>query len=168
MDAPAPIPLVYTIAGCSEHSGAYVAENILVDSPLDTASRWSGAYQSSSDVEQWMLLRLADLTILKSITFGKYYKRHPCNMKEFKVFVGLTEDNMTEVLHAGLKNDSVQETFSIRHIDRAGIFLPTRYVKIIPLSAYGQSSGFHTSIWHVALSGIVDESYVQRIRERHD
>ena len=58
---------------------------------------------------------------------------HPCNMKEFKVFVGMTEDNMTEVLHSGLKNDTIPETFAIKHTNSAGVAFPTRYVKIVPI-----------------------------------
>lgn len=59
---------------------------------------------------------------------------HPCNMREFKLFVGETEDNMTQVLHAVLKNDSVPETFSLRTTNQAGIQFPTRFIKIVPLS----------------------------------
>lgn len=55
-------------------------------------------------------------------------------MKEFKLYVGLDEDNMTEVLHAELKNDHIPETFAIRDVNRAGLAFPTRYVKIQPLS----------------------------------
>lgn len=55
-------------------------------------------------------------------------------MKEFKLYVGLSEDNMTEVLHAGLKNDPAAEMFYIRSINQAGLTFPTRYVKIEPLS----------------------------------
>ena len=32
--------------------------------------------------------------------------------------------------------------------------------------AHGQS--FHISIWHVALNGIVDEEYVERVRSRYE
>ncbi|KAH9920145.1 Muskelin N-terminus-domain-containing protein [Fomitopsis serialis] len=165
MDEPPTVPLRYHIAGCSEHSGKYVAENVLEDSPLDQTSRWSGAYQSPN-VKQWMLLRLQDVTVLKSITFGKFHKPHPCNMKEFKVYVGMSEDSMTEVLHAGLRNDSTKETFSIRHCNNAGVCFPTRYVKVLPLSAHGQS--FHTSIWHIAMAGIIDSAFVERVKAQHD
>ncbi|OCH88092.1 hypothetical protein OBBRIDRAFT_780673 [Obba rivulosa] len=162
---PPVVPIKYTIASCSEHSGRYVAENVLVDSPTDQGSRWSGAYQTPN-AKQWMLLRTESLCVLKSVKFGKYHKPHPCNMKEFKLYVGESEDNMTEVLHSGLKNDSVPETFSIRHTNRAGLYFPTQYIKIMPLSAHGHS--FHTSIWHVALTGIVEEQFVDKVRERHD
>ncbi|KZT71745.1 hypothetical protein DAEQUDRAFT_776737 [Daedalea quercina L-15889] len=165
MDEPPTVPLRYHIAGCSEHSGKYAPENILEDNPLDQTSRWSGAYLSPN-VKQWMLLRLQEVVVLKSITFGKFHKPHPCNMKEFKVYVGLSEDNMAEVLHAALRNDSVKETFTIRHSNNAGICFPTRYVKVVPLSAHGQS--FHTSIWHIALAGIIDPNLVEKVRARHN
>ena len=59
---------------------------------------------------------------------------HPCNMKQFKLYAGLDENNMSEVLHSGLKNDIVPETFSVKHTNRAGVCFPTLYVKIVPLS----------------------------------
>jgi hypothetical protein len=40
---------------------------------------------------------------------------HVCNLKEFKVYGGLTPNNMTELLHSGLKNDSEKETFALKH-----------------------------------------------------
>ncbi len=58
-------------------------------------------------------------------------------MKEFKVYIGMSEDNMTEVLAANLKNDVIPETFSIRHTNRSLVEFPTRYVKIVPLSLVG-------------------------------
>ncbi|EGO00214.1 hypothetical protein SERLA73DRAFT_51827 [Serpula lacrymans var. lacrymans S7.3] len=87
-------------------------------------------------------------------------------MKEFKLYVGLHQDHMTEVLHCGLKNDTVAETFAVRHVNNMGICFPTRFIKIVPLSAHGQS--FHTSIWFVSLLGIADPSYVEQICARYD
>lgn len=55
-------------------------------------------------------------------------------MKEFKLFVGVNEEHMSEVLHSGLKNDSISETFPIKHVNKAGVCFPTRYVKIVPFS----------------------------------
>ena len=55
-------------------------------------------------------------------------------MKEFKVYIGLNEDNMTQVLHASLKDDASPETFSIQFSTHSGIPLPSRYVRIEPLS----------------------------------
>jgi hypothetical protein len=54
-------------------------------------------------------------------------------MKEFKVFVGMTEDKLTEVLHSGLKNDATPETFAIKHTDSAGVAFTSQYVKIVPI-----------------------------------
>ncbi|KAG6865484.1 hypothetical protein C0991_002196 [Blastosporella zonata] len=87
-------------------------------------------------------------------------------MKDFKLYVGLSEDRMSEVLRTGLKNDITPETFPIKQTNNAGICFPTRYVKIVPISAHGQS--FHTSIWHIALAGITDEAYVERVRQKYD
>lgn len=55
-------------------------------------------------------------------------------MKEFKLYVGLSEDNMTEVLHAGLKNDAFPEMFPIRSVNQAGLTFPSRFIRIEPLS----------------------------------
>ena len=56
-------------------------------------------------------------------------------MKEFKLYVGITDDHMTEVLHYSvLKNDPIAETFPIKHTNSAGVSFPTRFVKIVPLS----------------------------------
>ncbi|KAI0675370.1 Muskelin N-terminus-domain-containing protein [Trametes maxima] len=161
---PEVVPVRYEVVGSSEHSGEYVAENIIVDRPRDHSSRWSAANGSPS-TKQWIRIRLKTLSVLKSITFGKFHKTHPCNMKDFKVLVGANEDNMTEVLRAGLKNDTTPETFSIRSTNRVGLPFPTRYVEIVPLSVHGQN--FNTSIWHVSFSGIVDETYVEQVHSRH-
>jgi hypothetical protein len=55
-------------------------------------------------------------------------------MKEFRLYVGASQHNMVEVLHSGLKNDSIPETFPVKCVNRAGVRFPTRYVKIVPLS----------------------------------
>ncbi len=60
---PPPIQLSYTIAGCSEHSNRFVAENIMVDLPSDPNSRWSGLHENPS-IKQWILLRLDTLSVI--------------------------------------------------------------------------------------------------------
>lgn len=162
---PSSVPLHYTIAQSTSHSGKYGPEHILLDRPQDQSSRWSGAYQGNN-AKQWILLKLDQMSILKTLTFGKFSKPHPCNMKDFKVYVGITEDNLVEVLHGGLKNDTTSEAFPIRHINNAQVCFPTRYVKIVPLSAHGQN--FHTSIWHVSMTGISDKKYVEHIYRIHE
>ncbi|KAF9028988.1 hypothetical protein BDZ89DRAFT_1065702 [Hymenopellis radicata] len=158
------VALVYSIAYASPHSGSYAPNNILVDSPADHSSRWSGAHQGPA--KQCLILRLKSLAVVKSITFGKHSKPHPCNMKEFKVYIGMSEDNMTEVLAANLKNDIIPETFSIRHTNRSLVEFPTRYVKIVPLSAH--SPGFHLSIWFVSMTGISDPVYIDNVQRKYE
>ncbi|KAF5357318.1 hypothetical protein D9758_005835 [Tetrapyrgos nigripes] len=167
MQAPPPEPsqtLSYSIVDSSSHSGKYSPRNILIDNPADQGSRWSTSVQSNSN--HWILLRLNNLAVLKTITFGKYHKSHPCTMKEFKVFVGTKPEHLTEVLHASLRNDSIPETFSIKHINNIGLCFPARYIKILPLSAHGQS--FNSSIWHVSMTGIADEVYVDGVKRTYD
>lgn len=60
------VPLKYSIAAASEHSGVYVASNILRDEPADSTSRWSGASQIPH-VKQWITLRLDKLAVLSSV-----------------------------------------------------------------------------------------------------
>lgn len=75
------VPLKYTIAAASEHSGVYVASNILRDEPTDSTSRWSGASQIPH-VKQWVTLRLDNLAVLSLvpcsftlISFQRYVSR---------------------------------------------------------------------------------------------
>ena len=53
----------YEIAGASEHSGAYVPENIIHDRPRDQNSRWSGVVPTTNP-RQWIRLRLKRLAVL--------------------------------------------------------------------------------------------------------
>ncbi|KAL5523550.1 hypothetical protein ACEPAG_7723 [Sanghuangporus baumii] len=61
----------YKIAGCSEHSGRYVADNIKYDRPNDQTSRWSSAKDNSIYGRSWILIELENISLLESITFGK-------------------------------------------------------------------------------------------------
>lgn len=53
---------------------------------------------------------------------------------------------MTEILHSGLKNDSISETFPIRHVNNAGVYFPTRYVKIVPLSSVTMDEIYYSKL----------------------
>ncbi|TFK34006.1 Muskelin [Crucibulum laeve] len=154
---PPSVPLTYSILKATKHSGQYVPDNILVDKPMDSLSRWSG---EGIGTEQWILLRLEAPSVLKSITFGKLSKAHPCNMKDFKFLIGPSEDKLTEILSASLKNDTIPETFALKHINSVGIPFPTHYVKIAPISSHAPK--FNISIWHVSMNGINDPVYVAK------
>ncbi|KAJ4483838.1 Muskelin N-terminus-domain-containing protein [Lentinula aciculospora] len=149
----------YTVHECSSYGAHFYPENILVDDPSNFKSRWT---TEPFEPVHWILLRLNKLSILKTITFGKYRIANPCNMKDFKVYVGMTPENMTEVLHSSLKNDTIRESFSIRHHNSTGHCFPTRFIKIEPLSVHNQS--YTSSIWHVSLTGIINEALVEKVK----
>uniref|UniRef100_A0A8B9C4S1 Muskelin n=2 Tax=Anser TaxID=8842 RepID=A0A8B9C4S1_9AVES len=130
-------------------------KNILVDKPNDQSSRWSS---ESNYPPQYLILKLERPAIVQSITFGKYEKTHVCNLKKFKVFGGMNEENMTDLLSSGLKNDYNKETFTLKHKIDEQMF-PCRFIKIVPLLSWGPS--FNFSIWYVELNGIDDPDVVQ-------
>ncbi|KAG7169261.1 Muskelin-like [Homarus americanus] len=149
-------PLKYSIHKFSTYSSNYVPENILEDKPNDQASRWSS---DSNNPPQFLILKLEQPAVLKTITFGKYEKTHVCNIKKFRVYGGLSDDNMILLLESGLKNDTVPETFLLKHTV-SGHQFPVRFVKIVPLQSWG--STFNFSIWHVGLRGCDDWTVVQK------
>nr|XP_053629064.1 muskelin-like isoform X1 [Cherax quadricarinatus]XP_053629065.1 muskelin-like isoform X1 [Cherax quadricarinatus] len=149
-------PLKYSIHKFSTYSSNYVPENILEDKPNDQGSRWSS---DSNNPPQFLILKLERPAVLKTITFGKYEKTHVCNIKKFRVYGGLSDDNMILLLESGLKNDTVPETFLLKHTV-SGHQFPVRFVKIVPLQSWG--STFNFSIWHVGLRGCDDWAVVQK------
>lgn len=97
--------------------------NIIVDEPSDQTSRWSSDNDNHPQVSynnfycvyliftnvfilrkefilymQYLILKLQQPAIVQTITFGKYEKTHVCNIKKFKVYGGLEEENMMELL----------------------------------------------------------------------
>lgn len=144
--------LEFKIYKYSSFSSSYVPENILVDKPSDQTSRWSSDIDNH---QQFLILKLQCPAVVKTITFGKYEKTHVCNIKKFKVYGGLEPENMMELLESELKNDSIPETFELKHIlGNEQNYFPIRYIKILPLQSWGPS--FNFSIWHVRLTGIDD------------
>lgn len=89
--------------------------------------------------------------------FISLYIVHVCNLKEFKVYAGPTLDSLHLILHTGLNNDTVPESFppdySLSGLPDKLPF-PVRFVKIVPLAAWG--SNFNFSIWYIELRGWVD------------
>ncbi|KAJ3154115.1 Muskelin 1, intracellular mediator containing kelch motif [Geranomyces michiganensis] len=155
-----PEQLGYGIHSWSSHSASYHPRNIAVNKPQDQSSRWSSG---SNNQLQHITIKLDRMSIVHTITFGKYHKVHVCNLKEFKVFGGLTPTNMIELLHSGLRNDSEPETFSLKHKANDVLF-PCLYLKIVPLLAWG--ANFNFSIWYVELRGICQSQTVEKVH--HD
>lgn len=67
----------------------------------------------------------------------------------------------------GLKNDSVPETFELRHLDiGTGELAPIVYLKIVPMLSWGPS--FNFSIWYVELLGRDDPFFVRDSMRLYD
>ncbi|KAF9571608.1 hypothetical protein EC968_000347 [Mortierella alpina] len=150
-----PCVLDYDVHSCSSYSASYLPENIKTNNPQDQSSRWSSG---SNNQMQYIMIKLKSMAIAHTITFGKYHKVHVCNLKEFKVYGGLTASSMTELLHTGLRNDHEPESFLLKHKTNAVVF-PCQYIKIVPLMAWG--ANFNFSVWHVEVKGIPDPVLVQ-------
>ncbi|XP_071816652.1 muskelin-like [Apostichopus japonicus] len=147
--------LQYTIHKCSSFSANYVPENILVDKPNDQASRWTS---ESNWPPQHITLKLEKLSIVESITFGKYEKTHVCNLQKFQILGGLSEGKMVDLLNSGLQNSHEAEEFPLTYMVE-GCPVPCLYIKIVPILTYGTSYNF--SIWYVKLQGIQEDGAVQ-------
>ncbi|XP_059059021.1 muskelin [Achroia grisella] len=143
-----PIKLSYTVHKFSSYSANYVPENIMVNNPSDQLSRW---FTDSTTSSQFILLKLKSLSIVVSIKFGKYSKAHVSDLKKFQVFGGTDENNLSLLLSAGLKKDSAAEIFRLRHRTAEGLYLPIRYLKIVPLQSWGPA--YNYTIWYVELRG---------------
>ncbi|XP_046661321.1 muskelin isoform X2 [Homalodisca vitripennis] len=147
--------LDYSVHKYSSVSPNFTAQHIQENKQTDQSSRWSS---DSNIPPQYITLKLANLSIVKTITFGKYEKNHVCNLKKFKIFVGLNDEHMMELLDTGLRNDNVEETFMLKH-KIGGRDFPCRYVKIMPLQSWGPC--FNFSIWFVEMNGISDPEVVE-------
>lgn len=159
LHSPLPQPLVqlkYTVDRWSSYSPDYPPHNIMVDRPQDQSSRWSSG---TNNQRQFITVKLEQPAVVGTITFGKYHKVHVCNLREFKVFGGLTADDMIELLHSGLRNDDEPETFPLKY-KVGGIPFPCLYIKVTPLLAWG--ANFNFSIWYLQLNGVTTPSFVER------
>ncbi|KAJ1958544.1 hypothetical protein EC988_000245 [Linderina pennispora] len=124
--------LPYEIHAWSSHSANFLPHNIQVDRPHDQASRWS---TNANNHRQYITLRL----------------EHPALVK-FKVFGGMNQDTMTELLYSGLRNDNEPETISVKQ-------RLSGYIQ--PLLAHDQK--FNFSVWYVELRGTMDPQIMQPI-----
>nr|XP_029713847.1 muskelin isoform X1 [Aedes albopictus] len=147
--------LEYEIYKYSSYSSSYLPENIREDNPTNQTSRWSS---NTNSPPQFLVLKLERPAIVTKIKFGKYEKTHVCNLRKFKILGGLEEDRMTQLFEGGLKNDSVPETFNLKHRTNSGELLPIKFLQIVPLLSWGPS--FNFCIWYVELLGIEDSIFI--------
>lgn len=45
-----------------------------------------------------MILKLEKPAIVQSVTFGKYERMHVCNLKKFRIYGGVSDDNFMQLL----------------------------------------------------------------------
>jgi muskelin len=111
------------------------------------------------------------MSLIESVGFGKFHKGklkisyfhiltpsthivHVCNLKEFKLFAGPNLNSLHPILHTGLNNDTISESFppdySLSGLPDKQPF-PVQFIKIVPLAAWG--SNFNFSIWYIELRG---------------
>ncbi|KAI8803988.1 Muskelin N-terminus-domain-containing protein [Cladochytrium replicatum] len=152
-----PVRLKYDIHSWSSHSASYHPRHIMENRPTDQSSRWSS---DTNNQLQFILVKLDRMSVVHTITFGKYHKVHVCNLKEFKVYGGLSPDNMHELLHSGLRNDTEPETFTLKYKTKDVVF-PCLYFKIVPLLAWG--ANFNFSVWYVEFRGVCEPEIVDRV-----
>ncbi|KZT62013.1 hypothetical protein CALCODRAFT_552839 [Calocera cornea HHB12733] len=153
--------LEFTIVGASSYSNPYRPERILENDRHDPASRWSTEIKGPG--KAWIVLELKKLSVLSTITFRKHYKPHPCNLHEFEVWTGASEDRLSLKFQGQLKDDDIDETVRFEP-SGPGDFeydLPMRFVKIVPLSAHMPK--YNASIWNVVIEGWDDPVYVRKV-----
>lgn len=126
----------------------------------------TGAGNTTGTEKQYIILKLDKLSILRKMHFGKFYKSHPCNLKDFKVYGNAsTRDPHSKawvrILRGGLKNDAIPEVFDTRWTTAEGVPFPCRYVKLVPLATHLPNYNF--SVWYVALEGVSDARIVGQI-----
>lgn len=71
---------------------------------------------------------------ITDLTLTRLNAAHPCNIKDFEVYIGTSQDHLKKALRSVLKNDSKPETFSLPTRGKDGIRFPTQFVKIVPIS----------------------------------
>ncbi|XP_053672386.1 muskelin [Anopheles nili] len=147
--------LDYDIYKYSSYSSSYLPENIREDNPSNQTSRWSS---NTNTPPQYLILKLERPAIVTRIKFGKYEKTHVCNLRKFKILGGLEEESMVLLFEGGLRNDSVPETFNLKHRTNSGELLPIKFIQIVPLLSWGPS--FNFCIWYVELLGIEDSIFI--------
>lgn len=120
--------------------------------------------------KQHIVLKLPSPAIVNAIYFGKYCKPHPCNLRDFKVYGGVSPEPHTDrwirILRAGLKNSSTPEEFALKWTDADGMPLPFQYIKIVPLATH--SPNYNFSVWHVALHGWASGPLIPKAVQQYD
>jgi hypothetical protein len=83
-------------------------------------------------------LKLENISKIQKIKFGKFYKPHSNNMKDFKISVGMNEKFMKTIFVGGRKKNLTKE---LKNTEKEEFFelytgKPARFLKILPISSY--------------------------------
>lgn len=155
------IELGYEVDSFSSYEEPFFPSNVKIDCPFNSDSRWSA---SSSNMNEFIILKLNSSSILTSVTFGKYKKPFSGNLKLFKIYVGNNKSDFKKVLLANLKNDTSAENFKIDYQETNPF--PCNYVKIKPITVWGADK-FSFNIWYVKLVGVKDQKIVNFFEKYH-
>lgn len=186
--------LAYTIHKCSSSSSTYLPENILIDKPKDQSSRWSSEANTPPQYLILKLEKPSVVTHITFGKYEKTHVCNLKRFKVFGIaatsesshqhedgsgsnshpqdfelpmsgVVGVGQNAAIELIDSGLKNDSVPETFRLKHTVN-GHLMPCRYIKIVPIQSWGPS--FNFSIWYVAIEGDNSDGIVNPALAWHD
>jgi muskelin len=155
----ASISLKYTIHSFSSYSPPYKPENIIVNSPKDSKSRWSSV---SGGPNEFILVKLNNTALIKSLLFGKHLRVPHCNLREFKVYIGKDPLNLEFICTSRLQNETEYETVDLQYEN----VIPTsaNYLKVEPVQTWG-GSNFVYSIWYMEIKGCVDPEMIQQMEK---
>jgi muskelin len=160
--------LNYKIDSYSSFSKNFEPENIIKDTPTQVL-RWMPLYENKQKPE-WIILKLNSTSIVEKIFFGKYYKIHFCNLKEFKLYLGLTKDDLKLSLQTGkfkckieLKNNEEEEGFNLKNKKTE---TPCNYIKIELISSWTEN--FNPSIFHIKIFGENDKQIIKKSLEEYN
>ncbi|KAA1063777.1 hypothetical protein PGTUg99_001630 [Puccinia graminis f. sp. tritici] len=118
-----PHQLSYTIHSSSTCSPVYHPFNILEDAPTDPNSRWSGSGPATKSTsaeatsliklpskrKDYIIIDLGKPSIVRSITFGKFHRPHPCNLKLFRIWGSLAPGEGKGDFRALLGNQTIDQ-----------------------------------------------------------
>ncbi|KAM0676685.1 Muskelin 1 [Binucleata daphniae] len=73
----------YDVSSYSSCQSNFNADSIKIHDPTNGESKWAA---TSSDQDQYIVLKLKKPALITAITFGKFYKLHINNVKDFKIY----------------------------------------------------------------------------------
>ncbi|OAG32017.1 hypothetical protein NEDG_00492 [Nematocida displodere] len=151
-----PLVLEYAVGAHSPSEDECTPRRVKEHAPRDANSRWC---TQKHDQNQFLELVLAEPAVVHSITFGKYYKNHPCNVKDLYLYGApahfpnealFSEHTWILLKKVSLENTPEDETFLLPQTHNASL-LTLRKLAVLPRSTWHHN--YNYSIWHISLHG---------------